>query len=143
PQLECSPEHGTRCCAPRSPDSSGYYGKKISKRAGTRSMQCFSQTTYARGSSLRKVLTLLVTVVSIAWVVMLLADDWPEIKVALRKIDPVFLCAGALLTTLANYLVFEGFRLVASGTDLRSLSRAALAHFYFAAQLFKHLPGRI
>ena len=85
----------------------------------------------------------LVTVASIAWMLLLLANVWPVLSARLDDVDPAFLCLGVMLLTISVYLNFEAFAALAGMMGIARMPRRQLAHLYFIGQLLKHVPGRI
>jgi len=90
-----------------------------------------------------RIATLAVTLGSLFWVAVLLARAWPDLAKHADEIKTAPLLAGLLLCVLSAYLTFEAFLYLARVLRLSSLDRKQLAHFYFTAQLLKHLPGRV
>lgn len=85
----------------------------------------------------------LVTMVSIGWMLVLLARTWPVLSDRLAEVDLVFLCIGMILLTASVYLNFEAFAALAGRMGISRMPRLQLAHVYFIGQLLKHVPGRI
>lgn len=91
----------------------------------------------------RRVLALLVTSVSVLAVCVLWADAWPGVRAHLAAGDPVDVFMALLLSVASIWLVFLGYVTLVRGALHAELPLRHLAHLYFAAQLMKHLPGRI
>lgn len=90
-----------------------------------------------------KLATTIVTMVSLAWVLWLLVKVWPDLAAHAAEIRTAPLFLGLALSVAASWLTFEAFAMLIRAMGISGLSRRELAHFYFMAQLLKHLPGRV
>ena len=93
-------------------------------------------------SSLIRILKIVVVTLSLLWVIYLLQDAWVDFEQSALVIDTWPLFGGLLVGVLATWLGFESFALLFLDLERGRMSRQALAHYYFAGQLMKHLPGR-
>ena len=85
---------------------------------------------------------MVVSAISLVWVLWLLAAVWPDLAAHRRELRVSFLWEGFALSILGACSVFGAFVTLASIFGI-SLTRRDLAHFYFTGQLLKHLPGRV
>jgi len=83
------------------------------------------------------------TLLAIAWVVRLIAQAMPDLAAHYREIDPLRLLVAQVCATLAAYVTFLAFVKLLPALRIEGYRLRELAHLYFAAQLFKHLPGRV
>lgn len=84
-----------------------------------------------------------VTLGSVAWVAILLAEAWPELAANIHAIRLPFLVIGLALSLASTYLTFEAFAMLAGVVGIVDMPKRQLAHLHFTGQLLKHLPGRI
>jgi len=89
------------------------------------------------------VLAYAVTLFSVAWVVWLLAEIWPELAAHRDEIKWLLLLSGLALSLGASFLAFEAFVAFVRIVGIFGLNRRELAHLHFTGQLLKHLPGRV
>lgn len=90
-----------------------------------------------------KALGILVTIGSVVWMLVLLAQAWPMLLARIGELDVVSLGVGTALLTVSVYLNFEAFTTLAGTIGIAGASRLQLAHLYFIGQLLKHVPGRV
>lgn len=105
-----------------------------------------SDFTLRRHSRLRlawKVVAIVVTGVSLAWVFWLLAQVWPSLAAHRAEIAPYPLLLGFALSFAASFLAFEAFATLAGILGITGLPRRELGHLHFTSQVLKHLPGRV
>lgn len=72
----------------------------------------------------------------------LLADAWGPLARSTKSIAWSLVLAGWLVATISACTSYAAF-VVLLGARRRGLSYYSIGHLYFAAQLLKHLPGRI
>jgi glycosyltransferase 2 family protein len=97
----------------------------------------------ARSSTTWKIAAGLVSLASLVWVSLLLMDAWPSLAEQGPKIDLTMMAMGLGLALLASGLTFLAFVSIFRTAESSTLELRELAHLYFAAQLLKHLPGRV
>lgn len=98
---------------------------------------------HARSTTTWKILAGLVSLASLAWVFLLLMDAWPSLAEHGPQIDLSLLSIGLVLAVLASILTFLAFVSIFRASEASTLRLRELAHLYFAAQVLKHLPGRV
>jgi hypothetical protein len=90
-----------------------------------------------------KIAAVVVTSVSVAWVLWLLMGVWPSVVLHWSEIRPTPLLLGFALALVASYLTFEAFATLVNNLQIAGLPRRELAHLHFTSQLLKHMPGRV
>jgi len=90
-----------------------------------------------------RVIALVVTLLAIAWVVRLIMQAMPQIAAHYREIDVWRLLFAQVLATTAAWFTFLAFAGLLPALRIGGYRLRELAHLYFTAQLFKHLPGRV
>jgi len=96
-----------------------------------------------RRSRAWRVVALVLTLGAVAWVVCLIAQAMPEIAAHYGEIDARSLLFAQLLATAASWFTFLAFTGLLPALRIAGYRVRELAHLYFTAQLFKHLPGRV
>lgn len=84
-----------------------------------------------------------VVLAALAWTVTLLWSALPALLNDLPRLRVEWLMFTLGGNVIAGYLGFEAFRALFNRMRPGLYRRRYLAHLYFAAQLMKHLPGRI
>jgi len=90
-----------------------------------------------------RVVAAMLTLLAVAWVVRLLMQAMPDIAAHYREIDPQLLLLALLLAGVASWFTFLAFARLLPAFRVEGYRLRELAHLYFTAQLFKHLPGRV
>lgn len=96
-----------------------------------------------RRSRAWRVLAALLTLASIALVVRLIVQAMPGIVAHSRDIDWQRLVIAQAFATIASGFAFLAFAKLLPALRIEGYRLRQLAHLYFTAQLFKHLPGRV
>lgn len=107
---------------------------------GTRSMPPVDRGGRSRAW---RVLATILTLLAMALVVRMILQAMPSIVAHWRDIDPYRLLSAQLLVTTASYFTFLAFARLVPAFRIEGYRLRELAHLYFTAQLFKHLPGRV
>lgn len=97
----------------------------------------------ARTRPARRIAVAAVTLVSVAWVAVLLVRAWPELLAHIHELRPLLLLLGLALSVGSAYLTFEAFATLVGAIGIAEMPRLHLAHLHFTSQLLKHLPGRV
>lgn len=90
-----------------------------------------------------RIATLVVSAVSLAWVLWLLAAVWPDLAAHRAELRVWPVLQGLVLSVAGSCFTFGAFVALAPIFGITGLSRRELAHLYFTGQLLKHLPGRV
>ncbi|MBA8888382.1 hypothetical protein FHW12_002615 [Dokdonella fugitiva] len=90
-----------------------------------------------------RVVAAILTLLAIAWAARLVAQALPDIAAHYDQIDPLRLLFALLLAVVASWFTFLAFARLLPALRVEGYRLRELAHLYFTAQLFKHLPGRI
>jgi hypothetical protein len=90
-----------------------------------------------------RVVALVVTLLAIAWVVRLIMQAMPQIAAHYHEIEAWRLLFAQVLATTASWFTFLAFARLLPALRIGGYRLRELAHLYFTAQLFKHLPGRV
>jgi len=99
--------------------------------------------TFMRSHPLWRFAMILVSAASLAWVLWLLADVWPQLAAQRGRLQVSWLLEGFVLSLLASGFSGAAFVVLAPLFGVHGLRGIELAHFYFSGQVLKHLPGRV
>lgn len=100
-------------------------------------------STFMRSHPLWRFAMIVVSAASLAWVLWLLADVWPQLAAQRGRLQMSWLLEGFVLSALASGVSGAAFVVLAPLFGVHGLRRIELAHFYFSGQVLKHLPGRV
>lgn len=81
--------------------------------------------------------------ISIFWAAYLLFDGIKDLKENFKNINLYWLLFVLIFNIISGYFGFEAFRLIFNTIKPNIYEKNFLGNLYFAAQLIKHLPGRI
>ncbi len=93
-------------------------------------------------STLLRLLSLIVLVSAGAFVLMLVANSWGEIRTSFAAASPALALVGWIVATASAFTAYFAFWVLFQQAFPGAFSPREVAHFYFASQLLKHLPGR-
>lgn len=82
-------------------------------------------------------------IVSITWVVWLLSSAWPVLLARRSQISLGWISLGVLAALVASLILFLSFVRIMRLLGSSRLRLREAGHLYFAAQLLKHVPGRV
>lgn len=88
------------------------------------------------------ILRLVVTLATVTWVAWILSGAWTQFSTEVESVRLLPLLSGLVFGLAATFWGFIAFATIFSKFEGGALSWQRLAHFHFAAQLMKHLPGR-
>jgi hypothetical protein len=83
-----------------------------------------------------------VVLVSLGWALLLVRTAWSEFASDLARLSVAPLGCGVALSLSGTLLSFFAFARLFAALNGKVFGIAQIAHFHFAAQLIRHLPGR-